>query len=196
MGHEKSAFLCSKRPVWAGYRGMKEWPDKNTVADLRSQIAMLGYSRFGKDWNAYILMSFGPFCARLQLPPGLSVYHILHRSFNARKGLVFTLTQVHWPLKLFRYPPGGRRLLLRMTNHITPPTRSKTLWIPRAWSRTSIYVDLWTFFQRIHRCCACPQTKSARDDCFLKYNPSEAEGKCKQELANHIACMRGLGFKV
>ncbi|KIM49557.1 hypothetical protein M413DRAFT_59795, partial [Hebeloma cylindrosporum] len=45
-------------------------------------------------------------------------------------------------------------------------------------------------------CCACPQTKSARDDCFLKYDPSEAEGKCKQELANHIACMRGLGFKV
>ena len=46
------------------------------------------------------------------------------------------------------------------------------------------------------RCCACPETKSVRDDCFLRYDPSEAEGKCKQELANHIACMRGLGFKV
>ncbi|OBZ75509.1 hypothetical protein A0H81_04884 [Grifola frondosa] len=23
-------------------------------------------------------------------------------------------------------------------------------------------------------CCACPQTKSARDDCFLKYDSSEA----------------------
>ncbi|KJA15938.1 hypothetical protein HYPSUDRAFT_47874 [Hypholoma sublateritium FD-334 SS-4] len=45
-------------------------------------------------------------------------------------------------------------------------------------------------------CCACPQTKSARDDCFLRYDPDEAEGKCKQELSEHIACMRSLGFKV
>jgi cytochrome c oxidase assembly protein subunit 17 len=30
----------------------------------------------------------------------------------------------------------------------------------------------------------------------MKYDPSEAEGKCKQELAEHIACMRSLGFKV
>ncbi|KAF4613636.1 hypothetical protein D9613_007663 [Agrocybe pediades] len=45
-------------------------------------------------------------------------------------------------------------------------------------------------------CCACPETKKARDDCFLRYDASEAEGKCKEELANHIACMRSLGFKV
>ncbi|KAH9483669.1 Cytochrome c oxidase copper chaperone [Psilocybe cubensis] len=45
-------------------------------------------------------------------------------------------------------------------------------------------------------CCACPETKSKRDDCFLRYDPSEAEGKCKDELAAHIACMRSLGFKV
>ncbi|KAJ3510207.1 hypothetical protein NLJ89_g4812 [Agrocybe chaxingu] len=50
--------------------------------------------------------------------------------------------------------------------------------------------------QGLKPCCACPQTKSARDDCFLKYDPSEAESKCKQELANHVACMRSLGFKV
>ena len=48
----------------------------------------------------------------------------------------------------------------------------------------------------VFRCCACPQTKSVRDDCFLHYDPSEAEGKCSKELQNHIACMRSLGFKV
>ncbi|KAF9036797.1 cytochrome C oxidase copper chaperone-domain-containing protein [Panaeolus papilionaceus] len=45
-------------------------------------------------------------------------------------------------------------------------------------------------------CCACPETKRARDDCFLKYDPSEADGKCKTELQAHLACMRSLGFKV
>ncbi|TFK34869.1 cytochrome C oxidase copper chaperone-domain-containing protein [Crucibulum laeve] len=44
-------------------------------------------------------------------------------------------------------------------------------------------------------CCACPQTKSARDDCFLKFG-DEADEKCKDIVANHLACMRGLGFKV
>ncbi|KAF8810063.1 hypothetical protein BYT27DRAFT_7232011 [Phlegmacium glaucopus] len=50
--------------------------------------------------------------------------------------------------------------------------------------------------QGLKPCCACPQTKSVRDDCFLRYDPSEAEGKCRQELQNHIECMRSLGFKV
>ncbi|KIL68501.1 hypothetical protein M378DRAFT_158302 [Amanita muscaria Koide BX008] len=45
-------------------------------------------------------------------------------------------------------------------------------------------------------CCACPQTKSTRDDCFLKYDKPEADEKCKELVQNHIACMRGLGFKV
>ncbi|THV08032.1 hypothetical protein K435DRAFT_709321 [Dendrothele bispora CBS 962.96] len=44
-------------------------------------------------------------------------------------------------------------------------------------------------------CCACPQTKSVRDDCFLKYGP-EADEKCKELVQNHLACMRGLGFKI
>ena len=46
------------------------------------------------------------------------------------------------------------------------------------------------------RCCACPQTKSARDDCFLRYDSSEATEKCKELVQAHIACMRGYGFKV
>ncbi|RDB24154.1 Cytochrome c oxidase copper chaperone [Hypsizygus marmoreus] len=45
-------------------------------------------------------------------------------------------------------------------------------------------------------CCACPQTKSARDDCFLKFEPSEANENCKEVVANHLACMRDLGFKI
>ncbi|KAJ7063160.1 cytochrome C oxidase copper chaperone-domain-containing protein [Mycena amicta] len=45
-------------------------------------------------------------------------------------------------------------------------------------------------------CCACPQTKSARDDCFLASVSSEADEKCKQLVDNHLACMRNLGFKI
>ncbi|KAJ3979700.1 cytochrome C oxidase copper chaperone-domain-containing protein [Lentinula detonsa] len=44
-------------------------------------------------------------------------------------------------------------------------------------------------------CCACPQTKSARDGCFLKYGP-EADENCKELVQNHLACMRSLGFKI
>ncbi|XP_006458593.1 hypothetical protein AGABI2DRAFT_65074, partial [Agaricus bisporus var. bisporus H97] len=44
-------------------------------------------------------------------------------------------------------------------------------------------------------CCACPQTKSLRDDCFLKYGDAAPE-QCKEALQNHLACMRSLGFKI
>ncbi|KAL9714711.1 hypothetical protein Ac2012v2_001369 [Leucoagaricus gongylophorus] len=44
-------------------------------------------------------------------------------------------------------------------------------------------------------CCACPQTKSARDDCFFKYG-DEATEKCKEVVESHLACMRNLGFKI
>ena len=46
------------------------------------------------------------------------------------------------------------------------------------------------------RCCACPETKSARDDCFFRYDSDEATEKCKELVQAHIACMRGYGFKV
>ncbi|KAF5373149.1 hypothetical protein D9758_001790 [Tetrapyrgos nigripes] len=49
--------------------------------------------------------------------------------------------------------------------------------------------------QGLKPCCACPQTKSARDDCFLKYGP-EADEKCKELVQNHITCMRNLGFNL
>ncbi|WVR04079.1 hypothetical protein IAU60_001078 [Kwoniella sp. DSM 27419] len=45
-------------------------------------------------------------------------------------------------------------------------------------------------------CCACPETKSARDECFLRSNPGEGEEACKALIEAHKACMRGYGFKV
>jgi len=45
-------------------------------------------------------------------------------------------------------------------------------------------------------CCACPETKSARDACYLRFDSSESEEKCKELMQQHMACMRGLGFKV
>ncbi|KAF7289509.1 SNF2 family helicase [Mycena chlorophos] len=45
-------------------------------------------------------------------------------------------------------------------------------------------------------CCACPETKSARDDCFLTSANGEADEKCKQLVESHLACMRQLGFKL
>ncbi|KAJ7132060.1 cytochrome C oxidase copper chaperone-domain-containing protein [Mycena epipterygia] len=50
--------------------------------------------------------------------------------------------------------------------------------------------------QGLKPCCACPQTKSARDDCFLNNSTAEADDKCRELVANHLACMRGLGFKL
>ncbi|TFY60240.1 hypothetical protein EVJ58_g5277 [Rhodofomes roseus] len=50
--------------------------------------------------------------------------------------------------------------------------------------------------QGLKPCCACPQTKSVRDDCFLKHDSSVADEKCKELVQAHIACMRGYGFKV
>ncbi|KAH6919116.1 cytochrome C oxidase copper chaperone-domain-containing protein [Coprinopsis sp. MPI-PUGE-AT-0042] len=45
-------------------------------------------------------------------------------------------------------------------------------------------------------CCACPQTKRARDDCFLQFDSAEAPEKCKEQVEKHLACMRSLGFKI
>ncbi|KAF8227369.1 hypothetical protein L208DRAFT_1405616 [Tricholoma matsutake] len=50
--------------------------------------------------------------------------------------------------------------------------------------------------QGLKSCCACPQTKSTRDDCFLRFDTSEANERCKEQVENHLACMRALGFKL
>ncbi|GAA5875615.1 hypothetical protein JCM16303_000683 [Sporobolomyces ruberrimus] len=50
-------------------------------------------------------------------------------------------------------------------------------------------------------CCACPETKKLRDDCFLKFGSNADEGndsqdKCRQIVEDHKNCMRSLGFNV
>ncbi|KAJ1310581.1 hypothetical protein OPQ81_007310 [Rhizoctonia solani] len=50
--------------------------------------------------------------------------------------------------------------------------------------------------QGIKPCCACPQTKADRDDCFLRYDPAEAPSKCASVLQKHIECMRSYGFEI
>ncbi|KAE8216029.1 hypothetical protein CF319_g6090 [Tilletia indica] len=51
----------------------------------------------------------------------------------------------------------------------------------------------------IKPCCACPDTKSVRDECFLKhggYDGEAAEEKCKNLVAAHRACMAKLGYQI
>lgn len=46
------------------------------------------------------------------------------------------------------------------------------------------------------RCCACPETKNKRDECFFNTSPDEASIKCQDYIQAHRACMAGFGFKV
>ncbi|KZT32380.1 hypothetical protein SISSUDRAFT_1011873 [Sistotremastrum suecicum HHB10207 ss-3] len=48
----------------------------------------------------------------------------------------------------------------------------------------------------IKPCCACPETKSARDACFFNTDPSEADQKCIELVRAHVACMKSYGFNI
>ncbi|CAO1624256.1 unnamed protein product [Parajaminaea phylloscopi] len=53
--------------------------------------------------------------------------------------------------------------------------------------------------QGIKPCCACPETKIRRDECFLQYGHAEGEEgvtKCKQLVEEHRRCMKQLGFNI
>lgn len=54
--------------------------------------------------------------------------------------------------------------------------------------------------EKIKPCCACPDTKRVRDDCFLRYGPpdesSESAIKCADLIVAHRACMAQYGFQV
>ncbi|XP_015199320.1 cytochrome c oxidase copper chaperone [Lepisosteus oculatus] len=41
-------------------------------------------------------------------------------------------------------------------------------------------------------CCACPETKKARDACIME----KGEEGCKDLIEAHKDCMRALGFKI
>jgi cytochrome c oxidase assembly protein subunit 17 len=44
-------------------------------------------------------------------------------------------------------------------------------------------------------CCACPETKKARDECFL-LSGDNAEIACKDLIEAHRKCMRQYGYNV
>ncbi|SCZ94998.1 BZ3500_MvSof-1268-A1-R1_Chr11-3g03532 [Microbotryum saponariae] len=51
------------------------------------------------------------------------------------------------------------------------------------------------------QCCACPETKKARDDCFLRFGSNVDEAgssaqECEKIVEAHRRCMRSLGFNV
>ncbi|EJD52514.1 cytochrome C oxidase copper chaperone [Auricularia subglabra TFB-10046 SS5] len=49
--------------------------------------------------------------------------------------------------------------------------------------------------QGLKPCCACPDTKRVRDECFLN-NGDAADEKCRELVLQHKACMAGYGFNV
>ncbi|KAH9814017.1 cytochrome C oxidase copper chaperone-domain-containing protein [Melampsora americana] len=52
----------------------------------------------------------------------------------------------------------------------------------------------------IRPCCACPDTKRSRDDCFIRYGPpdesEESSRRCADMIAAHRACMEQYGFRI
>lgn len=45
---------------------------------------------------------------------------------------------------------------------------------------------------KLRPCCACPETKKARDECIIE----NGESNCTELIEAHKECMRKLGFKV
>lgn len=41
-------------------------------------------------------------------------------------------------------------------------------------------------------CCACPETKRARDACIVE----NGEENCRDLIEAHLKCMRDMGFKI
>lgn len=41
-------------------------------------------------------------------------------------------------------------------------------------------------------CCACPETRKARDTCIVE----RGEENCQDLIGAHLECMRKMGFKI
>ncbi|CDS42777.1 cytochrome c oxidase copper chaperone putative [Echinococcus multilocularis] len=41
-------------------------------------------------------------------------------------------------------------------------------------------------------CCACPDTRKARDECIVE----RGEENCNDLIEAHLTCLRSLGFKI
>ncbi|PSN30155.1 Cytochrome c oxidase copper chaperone [Blattella germanica] len=46
--------------------------------------------------------------------------------------------------------------------------------------------------KKLKPCCACPETKKARDTCIIE----NGEENCKSYIEAHKACMRKMGFNI
>ncbi|KAK9505155.1 hypothetical protein O3M35_009271 [Rhynocoris fuscipes] len=46
--------------------------------------------------------------------------------------------------------------------------------------------------KKLKPCCACPETKKARDECIIQ----NGEENCQSYIEAHKECMRKMGFKV
>lgn len=46
--------------------------------------------------------------------------------------------------------------------------------------------------KKLKPCCACPETKKARDACIVE----KGEGKCIDLIEAHKECMRKAGFNI
>lgn len=46
--------------------------------------------------------------------------------------------------------------------------------------------------KKLKPCCACPETKKARDECII----TKGEDHCGELIEAHKQCMRSLGFNI
>ncbi|XP_073992061.1 cytochrome c oxidase copper chaperone COX17 [Rhodnius prolixus] len=46
--------------------------------------------------------------------------------------------------------------------------------------------------KKLKPCCACPETKKARDACIVE----NGEANCQNYIEAHKECMRKMGFKI
>lgn len=46
--------------------------------------------------------------------------------------------------------------------------------------------------KKLKPCCACPETKKARDSCIIE----RGEENCRDLIEAHKTCMRSLGFNI
>ncbi|KAI9561448.1 cytochrome c oxidase assembly protein [Daphnia sinensis] len=46
--------------------------------------------------------------------------------------------------------------------------------------------------KKLKPCCACPETKRARDQCIIE----NGEENCASLIQDHLTCMRKLGFNI
>ncbi|KAJ9593751.1 hypothetical protein L9F63_014724 [Diploptera punctata] len=46
--------------------------------------------------------------------------------------------------------------------------------------------------KKLKPCCACPETKKARDTCIIE----NGEENCKSYIEAHKECMRKMGFNI